>query len=100
LGIAGWYRNSTEKTRHKSNIWGVYVIPERRGTGIGRALIQLIIKKVRKQKEIEQIQLSVQAGSAADFLYQSLGFQTFGVEQMALKVGSKYINLKHMVYFL
>ena len=35
VGLAGWYR---DKTRHRADIWGMYVAPDYRGTGVAEAL--------------------------------------------------------------
>lgn len=37
---------------------------------------------------------------SARSLYQRLGFQSFGVEQRAVKLGDAYFDKEHMVMFL
>src|SRR5690606_27210556 len=36
--VIGVYREGRPKTRHKAHIWGMYVMPDFRGKGIGRLL--------------------------------------------------------------
>jgi len=35
IGMIGFVREQRNKLRHKGNIWGMYVVPEARGEGIG-----------------------------------------------------------------
>ena len=46
---------------------------------------------------VEQVQLSVAADTAAHKLYSSLGFESFGFEKAAMKVGDVYVDEHHMV---
>src|SRR5688572_21871732 len=38
VGVAGCHREPAVKQRHIVHIWGVYVVPEHRRTGLGRRL--------------------------------------------------------------
>ncbi|MFY9951539.1 MAG: hypothetical protein WAK27_22750, partial [Candidatus Sulfotelmatobacter sp.] len=50
---------------------------------------------------IEQIMLSVATTqNAAVSLYRSLGFEPFGCERRALKIGDQYVDEEHMVLFI
>jgi ribosomal protein S18 acetylase RimI-like enzyme len=100
-GIAGFVRTHGWKQWHKGMIWGVYVTAEVRGQGIGRALMRAVLDRAARLPDMEQILISVtttQAPAAA--LYRSLGFETFGTEYRALKIGSRYLDEQHMVLFL
>jgi len=44
VGMAGFYRESHLKYRHKGRIWGVYVTEEYRGRGVGRALLTQLLQ--------------------------------------------------------
>jgi len=47
---------------------------------------------------LEQILLAVSTGQfAAKQLYRNCGFDTYGIEPNALKVGSTYIDEEHMI---
>jgi len=68
------------------------------GKGLGRRLLSALLKRVEKLPGLEQVNLSVSSSLAvARKLYRSLGFETFGVEDKALKVGDTYLSEKYMV---
>jgi len=97
-GMAGFYRETGPKTRHKGRIWGVYVTPEKRQGGIGRKLLHLLLERARAMDGLDQIHLSVTTTQAAAAeLYLSMGFQPFGVEPRALKIGGRYIDEQYML---
>jgi ribosomal protein S18 acetylase RimI-like enzyme len=97
-GTAGFYRETGPKTRHKGRIWGVYVTPEKRRGGIGRKLLQLLLDRARAIDGLDQIHLSVTTTqTAAAQLYRSMGFESFGVEPRALKIGGRYIDEEYML---
>jgi len=93
VGMAGFFRSPEEKTRHKARVWGVYVKGAHRGKGIGRALMEEILRRAQLQSELEQVTLAVASGqAAARKLYLQLGFQIYGREPEALKVGEVYAD--------
>jgi len=101
IGMAGFARNSRLKSRHKGVIWGVYVRPGWRGAGVGRALLTELIRQAKKSSGLEQIYLTVSTTQvAARRLYESLGFECFGHERHALKIGDDYVDEDHMVLWL
>ena len=101
IGTAGFFRSKNIKEHHKGNIWGVYVNQDFRGHGIARAMLRTIIDRVATLEEIEQIGLAVATTqTAAVKLYRSLGFETYGYEKHALKIGPRYIDEEHMVLWL
>jgi ribosomal protein S18 acetylase RimI-like enzyme len=95
-GTAGFYRSHYNKERHKGNIWGVYVRPASRGKGVARALMQEIIRRARQMEGIEQILLVASAHLPARKLYESLGFEAYGLERHSLKIvtetGTEYVD--------
>jgi ribosomal protein S18 acetylase RimI-like enzyme len=99
VGTAGFYRDKGLKTRHKGHIWGVHVTLEARGKGIGRSLMQALLERASSIEGVEQIGLSVATTQApALALYRSLGFESFGCERKALKIGGRYIDEENMVF--
>ena len=97
VGMATLIRETGLKEKHKGRIYGVYVCSEFRRRGIGRALLANILAAVRRDSSLEQVLLSVATcQKAARELYRSFGFETFGTEPRALKVGSTYIHEDHM----
>ena len=68
-----------------------------RRKGVARALLAALLQRVKQDSSLEQIQLAVAAGqNAAARLYREFGFETYGTEPNALKVGTKYIDEDHM----
>jgi RimJ/RimL family protein N-acetyltransferase len=101
IASAGFTRRPEAKRNHKGLLWGFYVTASWRGKGIGKALLQELLKVARAQSGLEQITLTVNTGqSAAKRLYSSFGFQAFGFESRALKVGDTYVDEEHMVLHL
>ena len=81
-----------EKIRHRGGIWGVYVSEECRGKGVGRALLAELIQPIKLLPGMEQVALAVSRQNAgAKVLYESLGFEVYGCEKRALKVGDEYV---------
>jgi ribosomal protein S18 acetylase RimI-like enzyme len=98
VGMAGFFREGHLKARHKGRIWGVYLRADCRGKGLGRMLLVALLKRVKKLPGLEQVNLSVASSqAAAGKLYRSLGFETFGVEERALKIGGTYLDEAYMV---
>jgi ribosomal protein S18 acetylase RimI-like enzyme len=93
VGTVGFYRERGLKTRHKGRVWGVYVTPSHRGTGIGKRMMKDLLSRAASLEGVEQISLSVaKTQTAAQSLYRSLGFECFGCEPNALKIGEKVID--------
>jgi len=98
VGMGGVRREPGAKVTHKAAIWGLYVAPEARSRGVGRRLLTSLVAEARKMPGVEQVQLAVTSGNAsAATLYRSLGFQTYGVEPRAMKVGGAYVDKELMV---
>jgi len=98
VGTAGLYREPGLKTRHKGRVWGVYLAAEMRGKGIGRSMLQALLERAAKIAGLEQIVLSVTTTQvSAIAMYRSLGFESWGHEVRALKIGDRYIDENYMV---
>jgi ribosomal protein S18 acetylase RimI-like enzyme len=101
IGLAGCFRMEGRKNAHKTLIWGMYVAPEARGHGTGRALLDAAIARARAWPGVEQVQLAVMTtNAAAQALYVTAGFEVFGLERRALRVGDRYVDEEHMVLHL
>ena len=98
VGMAGFFRERHLKTQHKGRIWSVYVRANCRGKGLGWGLLVALLERVKKLPGLEQVSLSVSSSQpVAKKLYQSLGFETFGVEERAFKIGDTYLQEEYMV---
>lgn len=83
LGLVGFTPQTRAKSRHKGFIYGVFVMPEGRGRGVGRALMTATLDHARGVVEIVQL-VALADNKAAVFLYESLGFERYGLEPRAL----------------
>jgi ribosomal protein S18 acetylase RimI-like enzyme len=98
IGIATFSRETGLKEKHKGHIYGVYVTSAHRGKGVGRALIDGLVNKARRDPSLEQILLAVGTEqTAAKRLYREFGFEIYGTEPNGLKVGSRYVDEDHMI---
>lgn len=97
VGIAGLRREPLDQVRHKAVLWGVFVSPDLRREGLARKLFARI-QSFACGEGVLQIHLCVNAENArARNLYRSLGFESFGVEPRAMRVGDKFFDEEHMV---
>lgn len=101
LGVVGFRRGTRIKLKHKANIWGMYVVPEFRQTGIAKLLLAELLNSAKSLDGLEQINLSVVNSNVnAKGLYDSFDFTIYGVEKNALKIGEEYFDDDLMVYFI
>src|SRR5260221_9207227 len=49
IGMTGFFRRQGEKICHRGEIWGVYVAKQNRARGLGRALLEELIRQLRSQ---------------------------------------------------
>jgi ribosomal protein S18 acetylase RimI-like enzyme len=100
VGMVGFFRRQGEKICHRGEIWGVYVARQQRTKGLGRALMEEMIRQLRSLPGLEQVALGVSTGNvAAQRLYELLGFETYGREARALKIGNEYLDEELMVLY-
>ncbi|KTS27099.1 MULTISPECIES: GNAT family N-acetyltransferase [Pantoea] len=84
VGVTGLRFHPGQKQRHVATIWGMYVLPEWRGSGLAKTLLMTAIAQAR---ECISIRLAVSAtNAAATALYRSAGFTTYGTDVAALYV--------------
>ncbi|NDI33868.1 GNAT family N-acetyltransferase [Chengkuizengella sediminis] len=101
IGIVTLVKEKKNKLKHRANIYAMYVDSDYHGMGIGKSLMIEVIKKAKELDEVEQIYLSVnKENEAARKLYNSMGFETFGEDKRALKIGDTYYDEEHMMLFL
>jgi ribosomal protein S18 acetylase RimI-like enzyme len=83
-------------------IYSMYVAPEARGQGVGRALLSEVIARARALDGVEQVYLEVVASvPAARALYRSLNFEVYGRRARALKLDDgRYLDEELMVLWL
>ncbi len=87
LGIVGIQREKLKKLSHKACVWGVYVAPEARKTGIGASLLHQALGHARSELGVWQVMLGANTSNAAALaLYRKLGFTEYGLERGFLLV--------------
>ncbi|MGG5739880.1 MULTISPECIES: GNAT family N-acetyltransferase [Bacillus cereus group] len=97
IGIVTVLQEKRLKLQHRGVIVSMYVTPSQRNSGIGQALLKETLKKA-KELNLEQITLTVLTDNKpAKALYESMGFQTFGIEKKALKYKEQYFDEEFMV---
>ena len=99
VGMVGLKPEDGPRDAHKGFMWGFYVEPEYRKSGIGSALIAAVLQAAHGV--VEQVMLSVVAENvAAIALYEKFGFTRYGIEPRALKTAAGYSDEVLMVLFL
>jgi ribosomal protein S18 acetylase RimI-like enzyme len=97
VGMTGFYLEDLQKLRHKGIIWGVFVSPELRKSGIARNLMSSVIQSAKELSGVHCILLKVVGTrTAAKQLYESFGFRSFGTEPRSLQVDGHYFDEEHM----
>jgi ribosomal protein S18 acetylase RimI-like enzyme len=99
IGIATFMREAARKEQHKGRVLGVYVAAAHRRSGVANALMAALLEKAKREcPSLEQIFLTVTGGNGpAGSLYRRFGFTTWGTEPRALKIGSEYVDIDHMI---
>lgn len=97
VGSVGLSVEEKAKQRHKALLFGMFTAPEHRNRGVGRALLAACLDRASRIPGLEQVNLTVTEGNAAERLYASAGFQRFGVEPRAIKCDGEYYGKVHMV---
>ena len=88
-GVVGFYVPDGAKQRHKGVLWGMFIQPEARGTGLGPALVARVLEHAKQT--VEEVRLTVVSTNVAAIrLYERAGFERYGLERRALKVGGSY----------
>jgi ribosomal protein S18 acetylase RimI-like enzyme len=90
------------RARHVAGIYGMYVVSELRGQGVGRALLEAAIARARERPDLEQLFLYVVTTNApAIALYQRAGFEPFATIPHAMKTeDGRHLDEVAMVYWL
>ena len=98
VGLQGRYR---PKEQHNATVVGMFVAPEASGKGVGRSLMQELLRQVTVLPGLEQLDLTVTEGNdRAQTLYTGCGFTAWGHLPRAIKVGDRYYAKVHMLKHL
>ena len=86
VGMVVCHRERRAKARHTASIGGMFVAPEARGLGVGRALLERVIAEARGWEGVEKLTLTVvERATAARALYHAVGFRPYGREPDSLR---------------
>ena len=99
-GIGGFAIQESPKKRHKGLLWGMYVRPAARNSGLGRSLVEAVLRHAA-ERAVELVDLTVVSeNQPARRLYENLGFVEYGHEKMSLKLNGRYYDEILMVKYL
>jgi len=97
VGMAGLNVHEGERKRHKATLWGMYVSPAARGSGVAARLIEAVVDHARAEG-LQQVLLTCMAvNTRARALYERLGFVQYGLEPRALRIGDEVFDDTLMV---
>lgn len=97
VGTVALEFSAKPKTKHKALVIGMYVRPSARGMKAGRQLLDAALEAARAREGIHLLTLTATDGNEpALHLYRAAGFETFGVEPMAILTSNGYKAKVHM----
>lgn len=89
LGVGGFSLFAGDKLAHKGLIWGMYVRPSARGTGVADAIMDALIAHARTR--VRHLQLTVMSDNVrARAFYERHGFVTYATEPEAVRQGDEF----------
>lgn len=90
IGMANLYIQPYKKLAHTC-LFSIIVKEEMRGKGMGKALIEYLMKHAKEKFKIEILHLEVYEGNPAKHLYERVGFKEFGCQTRFIKEDGKYM---------
>jgi RimJ/RimL family protein N-acetyltransferase len=91
VGVAGFVADEKIKKRHKGTLWGVFLMPEWRGRGLGDRLVRRVVEHATEHVLILQA-IVVTANQKARQTYARLGFVPYGIERQALCIDGMFYD--------
>jgi RimJ/RimL family protein N-acetyltransferase len=85
-GAAGLTFYAGAKLRHKALLWGMYLRAAHRGSGAADRMMAALIEQARARVELITLTV-VDENARAKRFYERWGFETYGVERHAAKLG-------------
>ncbi len=100
-GVVGVQREGMAKLAHRAIIWGMYVAPEARRSGVGRHLAVHALEYAARDLGVRQVHLGVTTDNeAALTLYRSVGFAVYGTEPGYLSIDGDLHDEHLMVHVI
>jgi len=101
VGIVSLFRFPRVKTKHRAIVGGMYVAPEARRQGAGKALMLALMEHAHTIEGLEEVVLAVTVGNeGARKLYLDAGFVPYSVEPRYIKVGDIRYDIEWMSWRL
>jgi GNAT superfamily N-acetyltransferase len=94
-GFANLYIQPFRKLAHTC-LFSIIVQKQMRGKGIGKSLLEELMKLAKMKFHIEILHLEVYEGNPAKKLYERLGFVEFGCHKKSIKEEQGYLD-KHFM---
>jgi RimJ/RimL family protein N-acetyltransferase len=91
LGVVAVACGNAVKTRHNASLWGMYVRPTARGTGLSRSLLDRATEEALRQCRSVRLGV-VTTNHAAQRLYSAAGFRKWAIDVDALFVGGVFYD--------
>jgi len=76
-GVASYSIEGGTKVKHRGHLFGVYVRPQYRGTGVARLLLEALIASARTNVRFLYLQVTQESTRAVRF-YERMGFVIYG----------------------
>ena len=97
-GVIGLKREKKHSVEHKGTVWGLVVLPSFRRQGIGKSLLESLIKRAAQHQKLQYIRAVVTVSPLnAQCVFELCGFQTYGVEKRGIKEGSNFFDQTFMM---
>jgi ribosomal protein S18 acetylase RimI-like enzyme len=91
IGMVSAFVKSDRYFRHIATIEWMYVDPQFRGRGVGKALLSHLLDAIEKDKRIKKVRLMVNAAQReAIALYNRAGFRRVGRQRKEIFDGKRY----------
>ena len=98
IGMVTFKRETNAKLNHKGRVMEMYVSPDMRNKGIGRAMLEELLRLLKESEGLEQLYLSVESTNIQVLeLCKSLEFNQYATEKRAIKIDGNYYDELWMV---
>lgn len=98
IGTLVYMEQERQKFKHIGILGGMYVHPQYRNLGLGKKLIEEMLKILRKFDHLYGLQLKVVTNNqTAIGLYKTLGFSIWATEKNALFHNGNFFDQHHMM---
>lgn len=98
VGMLGIVRETRVKSRHRAQVWGMFVAPGARGRGLGAGILGAALGHARGWEGVVQVHLSVSVRTPlARRLYERAGFVAWGREPRSISWEGEFFDEEYMV---